>query len=173
MISNFVWYAACNYPESHWFTSYPAWPDSLQIVYRCRYPGSDWILVVQTQLYYISYSSPFIHCVLHLLLGKICKAVEFDPSRKKLRCTVLAGFSSRAIQQLEEAMLCWLDLSTQLAEHTYTMDFYSEALQTKPKKCACACFSECVSCMCCCAFEFKGYIKFHWMKVCACVSTPL
>lgn len=81
-------------------------PDSPQIVYRYRYPGSDWILVVQTQLCYISYSSPFIHCVFRLLLGKICKAVEFDPSQNKLRCTVLAVLSSRAIQQLGEAMLC-------------------------------------------------------------------
>lgn len=79
MISNSASYTACNYPESHWFILHPLRPDSPQIVYRYRYPGFDWILVVQTRLYYISYSSPFIHWVLSLLLGKICKAVEFDP----------------------------------------------------------------------------------------------
>lgn len=64
------------------------------------FPGSDWTLVVQTQLYCISYSSPFIHCaVLRLLLAKICKAVEFDLFQNKLRCTVLAALSSRAVQQ--------------------------------------------------------------------------
>lgn len=29
----FAWYAACNYLESHWLISHPAWPDSPQIVY--------------------------------------------------------------------------------------------------------------------------------------------
>ena len=132
MMSNSVWSAACNYPGSHWFTSYPARPDSPQIVYGHRYPGSDWTLVVPTQLYYISHTSPFIHCVLRLLLGKICKAVEFDPFQNKLRCTVLAALSSRSIQQLGGAM-CWLDLSAHLAAHTHTMDLYSRALQWKLK----------------------------------------
>lgn len=158
-ISSFAWYAACNYPTSHWFTSYPVWPDSPQIVCRYIYPSSVWILVVQTQLYYISHSSPFIHCVLRLLLGKICKAVESDPSQNKLRCTVLAALSSRAIQPLGEAMLCWLDLSAHITAHTYTMDLYSHALQRKPKKCHVPA-SESAFCACA-ACELKGYIKFH------------
>ena len=158
-MSNSVWSAACNYPGSHWFTSYPARPDSPQIVYGHRYPGSDWTLVVPTQLYYISHTSPFIHCVLRLLLGKICKAVEFDPFQNKLRCTVLAALSSRSIQQLGGAM-CWLDLSAHLAAHTHTMDLYSCALQWKLKKCAGVCPCDCAPCMSRCAFELKGYIKF-------------
>lgn len=157
IISNFAWYSACNYPESHWFISHPAQPDSPQVVYGYRYPGSGWILVVQTRLYYISYRSPFIHCVLRPLLAKICKAVEFDPSQNKLRCTVLAVLSSRAIQQLGEAMLCWLDLSAHLTSHTYTMDLYSHALQRKPKSVHVHA-SVCVFCTCWCALGFKGYI---------------
>lgn len=134
-ICNFALYAACNYPESHWSTSHPAWPDSLQIVYWYRYPGSDLILVVQTWLYYISYSFPFIHCVPSLLLGKICKAVEFDPSQNKLRCTVLAALSSRAIQQLREAMLCWLDLSAHLAPHLHNGPLFLCAAEETGKVC--------------------------------------
>lgn len=80
----------------------PAWPDSPQVG---TYLASDQIRVVQTQLY-IFYSSPFMHCVRCLLLGKICRAVEFDPYQNKLRCTVLAVLSSRDIQPLTEAMLC-------------------------------------------------------------------
>lgn len=155
MISNFAWYSACNYTESHWFISHPAWPDSPQIVYR--YPGSHWILVVQTRLYYISYSSPFIHRVLRLLLGEICKAVEFDPSQNKLRCTVLAALSSRAIQQLGEAMLCWLDLSAHLTSHTHLHNGpLFPCVAEKTEKCACVCFCECVLCMRWCALGFKG-----------------
>lgn len=142
MISNFVLYAACNYPESHWFTSHPAWPDSPQIVYWYRYPGSDLILVVQTWLYYISYSSPFIQCVLRLLLGKICKAVEFDPSQNKLRCTVLAVLSSRAIQQLEEAMLCWLDLRA----HLTTLTQWTSIPMHHRENWKSACFCKCALC---------------------------
>lgn len=70
MIRNFASYAACNYPESHWFTS--ASPDSPQIVYRYRNPGFDWILVVQTRLYYISYGSP-----IYSLCASSCCSVRF------------------------------------------------------------------------------------------------
>lgn len=92
-----------------------AWPDSPQVG---THPVSHQIPGVQTQLY-IFYSSPFMHCVLCLLLGKICRAVEFDPHQNKLRCTVLAALSSRDIQPLTEAMLCWLDLRAHLTAHTY------------------------------------------------------
>lgn len=117
-----------------------AWPDSLQIVYRYRYRRPNWNLLVQTQLYYISYSSALIHSVLRLLLAEICKPVEFDPSQNKLRCTVLAVLSSRAIQQLGEAMLCWLDLSVHLASHTYTKDPYSHVPNRKPNIVFCSKF---------------------------------
>lgn len=99
----------------HLLDSNPAWPDSPQVG---AYPVSHQIPGVQTQLY-IFYSPPFMHCVLRLLLGKICRAVEFDPHQNKLRCTVLAVLSSRDIQPLTEAMWCWLDLRAHLTAHTY------------------------------------------------------
>lgn len=94
MISKFILCAAFNYSESHWFTSHQTWPDSTQKVYWHRHPSNDLILVHQTSLYYISYSSPVIHCVLCRLLGEICKPGEFDPSQNKLKCNVLAVLSS-------------------------------------------------------------------------------
>ena len=131
-----IW-SACNYPESHWFTS--ASPDSPQIVDRYRYPGFDWILVAQTRLYYISYSSPYLFTVcLLLLLGEICKAVEFDPSQNKLRCTVLAALSSRAIQRHGEAMLCWLDLSASPHRaHLRNGPLFPGAAEENPTECMC------------------------------------
>lgn len=125
-----------------------------QTPHRDAYLVSDWIPVVQTQLY-ISYSSPFMRCVLCLLLGKICRAGEFDPSQNKLRCTVLAVLSSRAIQQLREAMLCWLDLSTHLTAHTYTWTFIPMRCRENWKVC------KSILCMCWCALGCKECIKFQ------------
>lgn len=114
------------------FDLYPARPDSPQ---TDAYLGSNWIPVVQTQLC-ISCSSPFLPCVLCLVFGEICRVVEFDPSQNKLRCTVLAVLSSRAIQQLREATLCWLDLSDHLAAHTHRHTHLVQQRKSKslPKK---------------------------------------
>lgn len=123
-------------PESHLLISLPAWPDSPQIIHRYgdTQDPIDFKWFKHSSTIFLTVF-PSIHCVSRLLLGKICKAEEFDPSQNKLRRTVVAALSRRATQQLGEAMLCWLNLSAHLA-YLHNGPSFPWA-EEKPQTCAC------------------------------------
>lgn len=118
MISKFISYSAFNFPESQWFASHQTSPGSTEKVYWLRRPSFNLILVHQTSLYYISYNCPFfISCSVGCLV-RFASQENLILPRTNWDVMYLQYSAAGAIQQLREAIWCWLDFGSS-PRHTH------------------------------------------------------